>query len=545
MSSLEPSASNVPAPRSGPRHAAKKQRRRYWPRRRWAQVLLAGGLALVLLVASFAGYLYYEANRVNHIKVNGLSASTASAQGTENILLVGSTDRCALKVQNAAYGLCSQGVTGINSDVVMILHLDWNTSQISILSIPRDTFVPNARSEGANKIDAALYEGPSQLVAAIEQDFAIPIQHFVELNFETFANVVDALGGVKMYFPMPVFDAYSGLNQLATGCIQLNGTQALQVVRARHLVYRQYGSQGTDPANWTPENLSDLARIRRDHEFLRVLATAVNKQGLGDPITDARLISSVAPDLVVDQGLSTHDMLNMLLQFKNVKADSVPQYTLPVMTSDQFSYYYKGGNYGNVTFPINQPDLATIQAFLGVPGYVDTLQDKVLPKFNSVTVSVLNGSGTTGQAQSTADALGALGFQIGLVGDTTPVGNPAETVVAYNSLNPSVVAAAQLVWHELSGQTILAYEPTNTAPVTLVTGTYFAVNAPPSATPSTTTTAKATTAAKTKAKTAASTATTTTTTTIAVPGFQSPNSATSSLQPWDPRSCTASGGEGP
>ncbi len=44
--------------------------------------------------------------------------------GTENILLVGSTDRCALKVQNAAYGLCSQGVNGVNSDVVMILHLD-------------------------------------------------------------------------------------------------------------------------------------------------------------------------------------------------------------------------------------------------------------------------------------------------------------------------------------------------------------------------------------------------------------------------------------
>jgi LCP family protein required for cell wall assembly len=544
MSSLEPSASNVPAPRSGPRHAAKQQRRRYWPRKRWAQLLIVGGLVLVLLVGSFAGYLYYEANRINHINVNGLSASTASAQGTENILLVGSTDRCALKVQNAAYGLCSQGVTGINSDVIMILHLDWNTSQISLLSIPRDTFIPNARAEGANKIDAALYEGPSQLVAAIEQDFAIPIQHFVELNFETFANVVNALGGVKMYFPMPVFDAYSGLNQLATGCIQLNGTQALQVVRARHLVYRQSGSQGTNPANWTPENLSDLARIRRDHEFLRVLATAVNKQGLGDPITDARLIAGVAPDLEVDQGLSTHDMLNMLLQFKGVKADSVPQYTLPVMTSNAFSYYYKGGNYGNVTFPINQPDLSTIQAFLNVPGYVDTMQYKVLPKFNTVTVSVLNGSGTTGQAQSTADALSALGFQIGLVGDTTPVGNPAETVVAYNSLNPSVVAAAQLVWHELSGQTILAYEPTNTAPVTLVTGTDFAVNAAPSATPTTSTTTTTTTI---KAKTAAKTKTTpsTTTTTIDVPGFQSPNTSTSALQPWDPRSCTASGGEGP
>ena len=121
--------------------------------------------------------------------------------------MVGSTSRCALKVQNPAYGLCSQGVNGVNSDVVMILHLNPANNSVSILSIPRDLFVPNARTDGANKIDAALAEGPSQLVDAIEEDFGIPIQHYVELNFDTFANVVDALGGINMYFPEPVYDA--------------------------------------------------------------------------------------------------------------------------------------------------------------------------------------------------------------------------------------------------------------------------------------------------------------------------------------------------
>ena len=42
----------------------------------------------------------------------------------------------------------------------MILHLNPATTTVSILSIPRDLFIPNARSDGANKIDAALYEGP-------------------------------------------------------------------------------------------------------------------------------------------------------------------------------------------------------------------------------------------------------------------------------------------------------------------------------------------------------------------------------------------------
>ena len=105
--------------------------------------------------------------------------------------MIGSTDRCALKVQNPAYGLCSQGVNGVNSDVVMILHLNPANHSLSILSIPRDLFVPNARSDGANKIDAALYQGPDQLIDAIEEDFGIPIQHFVELNFDSFINVVE------------------------------------------------------------------------------------------------------------------------------------------------------------------------------------------------------------------------------------------------------------------------------------------------------------------------------------------------------------------
>src|ERR1019366_4702430 len=103
-----------------------------------------------------------------------------------------------------------------------------------------------------------------------------------ELNFDSFMNVVNTLGGIKMYFPEPVYDAYSGLNIQTTGCIALNGTQALQVVRARHLQYKGPGVTSDDPAYWPHETLSDLARIRRDHEFLRVLASAVTARGLGD-----------------------------------------------------------------------------------------------------------------------------------------------------------------------------------------------------------------------------------------------------------------------
>jgi len=116
----------------------------------------------------------------------------------------------------------------VNSDIDMILHLDPSTGTVSLLSIPRDLFVPNARIEGANKIDAALYQGPSQLVAAIEEDFAIPINHYVELNFDTFASVVNALGGVYMDFPIPIFDHIVNIARL----LLARWVKALELVRA-------------------------------------------------------------------------------------------------------------------------------------------------------------------------------------------------------------------------------------------------------------------------------------------------------------------------
>ncbi len=205
--------------------------------------------------------------------------------------------------------------------------------------------------EGANKIDAALYQGPTQLVAAIQEDFGIPIQHYVELNFDSFASVVDALGGINMYFPEPVYDAESDLDVKTVGCVHLNGFHALQVVRARHMVHKGPGVTSNNPANWTPEAQSDLARIRRDHEFLRVLATAVAKKGLSNPLTDRDIIAGVAPDLTVDSGLSATHMLNLVLTYHSVNVDAAPQLTLPVLEDTFGSYQYKGGDYGDIEFP--------------------------------------------------------------------------------------------------------------------------------------------------------------------------------------------------
>jgi LCP family protein required for cell wall assembly len=427
----------------------------------------------------------------------------------------------------------------VNSDVVMILHLNPVNHSVSILSIPRDLFVPNARSDGANKIDAALFQGPDQLIAAIEEDFGIPIQHFVELNFDSFINVVQALGGIKMYFPEPVYDAYSGLNIQTTGCLPLNGTQALQVVRARHVQYKGPGVTTDDPTYWPQEAQSDIARIRRDHEFLRVLATAVKAKGLSNPITDQQLVSGVAGQLTVDSGFSASDMISLVLGYHNVDVNSAPQLTVPVSVDQFGNYVYQGGSYGDIEFPAQPQDHNTIDQFLGLKSSnEDTYSGGALPAPSTVTVSVLNGSGANNQATTTAQSLQALGFHIGTIGDSPPVGQEAETVVYYAAKTPSQLAAAQAVANSMSGAVVMALDPSQVKPgsqVTVVTGTEFTVNAPPTtSTPST--------------GAAVPSTTTTTSSNSGNSGnsgaFQAPTPSVEALQPWDPRSCTATGGEG-
>jgi LCP family protein required for cell wall assembly len=529
----------------GGKHRSTKRSRR---RRRVGRTVAICLVVLLLLVVGGAGYAYYVTHDLRRVTVKGLNGAltTGSEAGSENILMMGSTSRCALTVQNQAYGLCSEGVNGVNSDVIMILHADPATHKLALLSIPRDLFIPNARAEGANKVDAGLYEGPTQLVAAIEEDFGIPIQHTVEVNFDQFANIVTKVGGINMSFPMSLFDANSGLNVRAAACVHLDGTQALQVVRARELQYDDDPSvDGPYAENWPHETLSDLARIRRDHEFLRVLATAVSKQGLGNPITDLDLINSVKSDLTFDAAWPVSDMESLVLAFHSVDINSVPQLTLPVSVvydpdgpQNSGDYEYDGSSgsgYGDVEFPSEAQDQSVIDQVLGIKPSIDSMTGQPLPAPSSVAVSVQNGTGTYQQASDTATALSALGFNATAVGDVNPVGDLSETVVNYGSRTPAVEAAAEAVTRSMSGAVIMAYDPsqvTTGAQVTVVTGTQFTVNAPVPGT------APASTATVVGSGSTPSTSSTQSTT-AANSNIGSPSASNTQLQPWDPRACAA------
>jgi LCP family protein required for cell wall assembly len=480
-------------------------------------------VALLVVVVALAGaevaFVAFRLHQVHIVNVPQITPPATSGPnvGAQTFLLIGSTSRCVLNnKQTSAFGSCAAGITGVNSDVILLLRADQRSHSVSVLSIPRDLVMNNVRPRGFYKIDAALADGPGQLVAAIEQNFGIPINHFVELNFDSFQNIVNALGGIKMYFPYRVRDDSSGLHIRTTGCVYLNGFDALALVRARNYWYFKDGQ-------WMDDGSGDLGRIIRVHEFLRVLATAVAKRGLSNPLTDDSLLSAVAPDLEIDSKLSLGDMVDLLRVFRSTNIGTVPELTMPNI--ENFAdYMYEGYDYGSVVLPTYPQDQQAIDEFLGLkapPGAA------VAP--GSVTVSVLDGTGTTGQATTTAAQLSSLGFHVVGTGSATPIGPISETVVYYA---PGHLLGAERVVEDLQGIVAMAEGPTDAgADVTVVTGSNYSVLADHAAATGTT----ATTADPTATTTVELMSATVELTSASTLGPPSP--AVEPLPSYDPRAC--------
>ncbi|NNN15533.1 MAG: LCP family protein [Acidimicrobiaceae bacterium] len=488
----------------------RKAKARLSGRQKVARGSIVLGLVIVLLAGSVAYYFFHLYGQIHKLNVGNLTVNTDSSQPI-NILLVGSNSRQVLSASEAKYFGSGAQVGGARSDVTMIAHLDPKTGQVSILSIPRDLFVPIPGKHIANRVDDALNVSPSQLVNTVEQDLGIPIQHFVELNFDTFQKVVQSLGGLKMYFPMPVKDAYSGLNITTPGCILLNGFQALEVVRARHLYYEKNGV-------WIEDPLGDLSRIRRDHEFLKVLADQVKQRGISNPFTLTSIISSIVPYLQVDSGFTLSNMIGIASKFRHANPNTVATSTLPISLVNNFTY--QGASYGDVVFPTEPQDSQLISQSLGI-NFNEPASAKAVP------VAVLNGSGIAGQAAQVSATLRQDGFKIAKIGNATVQSTPSETIIRYE---PGYISTAIALRSTMSGSVIMGQAPTlSGAKVEVVTGNQLTVV-------NTVQTTQTTTAQTGSAGSSSSSSVTTPTTIpITVPSTLSHTP----LQPWDPRACPA------
>jgi LCP family protein required for cell wall assembly len=517
------------------------------PRRRWPRRILiaANGIVFLLIVAvaTAYGYVRYEIGTVKTVSGPHLTPENETVGGgkvkstvqdanglkPENILLIGNQTRQGLTPQQQLQYGTSIG-SGSLADIMMILHLDPATRSASILSVPRDLFSPmpaNSDVGSYQKMDAALNngaDGPDNLVNAIQEDLGIPINHFVELNFNGFINSVNALGGINVYFPDPVFDAESQLYIATPGCHHLNGVAALALVRARHLQYEPHGMKAPE-YDWPYDPESDLARIVRTHTFMKIVAQTAKAKGLTDPILAANFISAILAQITVDPGLKG-EMLSLVLQYSHLDVDGVPETTLE--TTPVNDYYYNGYGVGDVLFPVQPADNNVIKKWDS-----QALPAPVAPKKVGV-VSI------TGSYQAALDAGHSLDTDGLKVTSETAGAVPADTSETLVLYHPGQEAMALDVMKYLSGAVMMQAAPSivpGTVQVDLgssvnVTTTHphpvTPATAPSTTAPSSTTHHSATTAPKKPAVVP---------TTVPTPGGYTPSSASDQQEPWDPRAC--------
>src|SRR5215211_4634081 len=313
-----PSSPDWPRPS---RPARRKVSARVYRRRRIAAALAALLVLGLLAAAGSWGYTAFRFGQISSVHVPGLGK--APADGSVNLLVVGSDTRQGLR--DGGFG----DAGGQRSDVIILVHLVPAARHATLLSIPRDLYVPVAGTGGSAKINSAFNHGPGQLVQTIQHSLGVPVHHYLLVNFDGFREVVDALGGVSLYFPRPVRDDNnghneSGLNIPRTGCQRLRGNQTLALARSRCFQYQD------NAGRWHGDPGTDLGRIRRQQTMLRALAAKALGRNLANPVRANALVGSVAHSLTKDDALTIRRAVALARQFRSFDPGRLTTITLPV-----------------------------------------------------------------------------------------------------------------------------------------------------------------------------------------------------------------------
>ncbi|MFB7270492.1 LCP family protein [Streptomyces sp. NPDC056244] len=257
-------------------------------------VLAAGGIGHAVVTSLDTGI-----GRVDAFK--DMKNRPAAGQGL-NLLLVGTDGRDRItQDERRAYRL--GGAPCHCTDTIMLVHLSENGERASVVSVPRDSYAQlpehtdpatgKQHRSHAVKLNAAYAEGgPNLTVRTLEHMTGVKINHYLEVDFASFMKTVDALGGVEICTPKALKDSYTGLD-LTPGTHKLNGGQALQYVRSRHV-----------------DGAADLGRMRRQQRFLAALISQATSSGvLLNPVKFRDVTTTMLSSVRADAGFGTEQML--------------------------------------------------------------------------------------------------------------------------------------------------------------------------------------------------------------------------------------------
>ncbi|MDX3379789.1 LCP family protein [Streptomyces sp. ME02-6991-2A] len=422
------------------RRAPKSGKRRAF---RW----ISSVLALLILGAGGAGYLYYEHLNGN-IRKEDLTLgdrrmadhkANAAGQTPLNILLIGSDARDSAENQKLGGAKETFGSPPL-ADVQMLLHLSADRSNLSVVSMPRDTMLkmpkctaPDGEVFPASTVDVQTNQslrrgGPGCTVAAWYELTGIRIDHFMMIDFAGVVSMADAIGGVPVCVTANIHSrgangrGGSGL-KMEAGTHSVQGEQALQWLRTR------YGF----------EDGSDLARAKAQHQYMNSMVRQLRKgTKLTDPAKLMNLAEAATTALTVDKGLDTVKKLyDLAEELKKVPTKRITMSTMP-------NVYGTGVNAGRVYPKAGDAEqlFRMVREDMPLDGKASK-RKKVEPKDPSapvgeIAVAVRNGTATdalgsvSGRAGAVEKLLKESGFAKATI-DPDNVAGSARTAILYPS----------------------------------------------------------------------------------------------------------------
>ncbi len=407
---------------------------------------IAGVLTMGLVLTG--GYVAFAYNSLN----NGITKIDAIAPRSngdddvdgqaQNILLVGDDHRPdnATPEQLAELSTSMDG-GATNTDTMIVLHINADGTQATMISFPRDSYV-DIPGVGKGKLNSAFYYGTLNgggdtggaklLIQTIQNLSGLTIDHYVRVSLLGFYQVVKELGPVEVCLNQAAQDRYSGVD-LPAGKSTLDAKQALSFVRQRHGLPN-----------------GDLDRNVRQQYFLSQEARKVLSAGtLLNPVKMNAILSAVGGSIQTDT-----DLVSLATQMRNLRPGNIQSATIPTLGTPTITV-------NGSALSIVQVDTVGLPAFVqGLVGEPETYTAAKAAQPAATTVTVLNGSGVTGAAAAAGTNLTARGFQVGTPGSsettkTTQVQYPAGQEAQAKAVAAVVPGAVAVQSKTVTGVTLV------------------------------------------------------------------------------------------
>lgn len=250
---------------------------------------------LLIVAAALVGTGFWLDGHLHRVAALPDYPERPSAGRGTTWLLVGSDSRQGLTPQQQAE-LATGGDLGAGrTDTLLVIHVPGfgSDAPTTMVSIPRDSYV-EIPGHGQDKINAAFTIGGAPLLTqTVEQATGMRLDHYAEVGFDGFAQMVDAVGGVTMCPPEPINDSLAGID-LPAGCQELDGRTALGFVRTRA----------------TPR--ADLDRMINQREFMSALMhRAANPVVWANPLRWYPMTHAASGSVTVDDGAHIWDLIRL------------------------------------------------------------------------------------------------------------------------------------------------------------------------------------------------------------------------------------------